>query len=103
MFTHFLWERIMLSKMQARYKELLDETRTSDDPWKSEIPLSDCVKETAKVARIVASIALTVASKFSDPNNDGLNDNDGYRDGHSGYGYYFGDQKVDDAYDYDDE
>lgn len=79
----------MFSKMKARYKELLNETRTSDDPWQSEMPLSDCVKETAKVVGITSSIVLTVASKLHNKNSDG------WRDGPSGYGYYWGDERID--------
>lgn len=84
-----------LSRFVNRYKELLEETKSSDSAWQENRPMSDLVKETGKILGFVGVTSLKVLA-LADTNESEHREQDGWRDGHSGFGYYVGNYRLDD-------
>lgn len=75
--------RNRLSRFANRYKELLEETKSSESAWQEARPMRDLVKETGKIVGISATAFLTLSSLSGT-----------WRDGGSGFGYYVGDTRL---------
>lgn len=55
----------MFSKMKARYKELLDESKKSDDLWQTqEVSFKESTQEMIKITSIGANYALYILKKI---------------------------------------
>lgn len=90
--------RNRLSRFANRYKELLEETRSSESAWQENRPMSDLVKETGKIVGIVGVATLKVLSlENTSKDEEQYNSFQAeLRYGPLGFGYYVGNHRLDD-------